>query len=1060
MLGDADSEAAVTDGGALRCTLPALPGAGFTALTLSDLTLADALLAGVVRTPAFPRSTGVQPPGGSADGGAVLSLVGAGFDGLAASPWCILSGTRAPAAFVSTALLMCEAPAVRPGLLLVQAGSAHSALAVAAGSGAAAFWALADPVPLSKTPSVGPLLGGTVVTVRGTGLTDADVVMCRIGTVGPMRTVPAGDGAVTCTTPSRGTGVAPLALSVNAQQFSPEINSAMFLYAQAPLAIGVSPSVGPIHGEGTLTVITSSLDTPAEALLCALGSAIAPPLSVLADTILCALLPGAAGFVRIAIFTTDDTSATSGAEFLLYEPPSLRLVLPVAASTLGGTLLHVSGAHFTPLETFCNAVLGAASLVTHVVSSALLQCETLPVRDEGPGFVSVLRTGTTTAELTEQLLYVLPPTLESVTPDAGPATGGAVVSLGGRGLRAGDLLACWMGTLGPLAARRGAGSSVECSAPAHAPGTLPVIVSWLGEFAPAGHHSAVLFTYWQPPHLPERGAAPWPEAVPSAGEVVVWLSLFDPPPGVQLLVLLGRASTSVTPEASGVLLLVPPHTPGFVSLELAYDAGTGDTPGAMAWALAGEVQIVTAPHLESLLPKLGTSGGGTLLHVTGMHFRGGAGETAMFFAGVRSPGGTFASSALWLAEVPPGGQGVTAAAVQLTSTASALAGLLPVLTTDGAEYLYTSLASVTSSTPPAGGDGGGMLVTLLGAMLRGGVDLRCLFGSVAVTASGLLSTNAVLCAAPARAPGTVCSLSAANNVVDAVFSGAAVFQHVPELALQHIAPEAGLTSGGSRVQLWGAGLLAQHLPGPASLLCRFGMIAAASHAVTAATAGESDALATTWCVAPPHAAGFVALEASLLGGNYTASSGVHFHYLPSPLAIVSWPAKAVAGGGTVISLRGRDLGVGGATLHVRFSSSTRDDAVLLSPSRLVSSAFITVEVPADAAGAPTPAVGRDALGVDAADFVYVPSPRLLAAAPALGSVRGGTSVSFAGTGFAAGEAHFCRFGSVGPIAAEFVSDVLLRCKTPAHAPGAPVPLGLSRANLVDFVSERGVVFEF
>jgi hypothetical protein len=1059
MLGDADSQAAAADGGALRCTLPALPGAGFTALTLSDQTLADALLAGVVRTPAFPRSTGVQPPAGSADGGAVLSLMGAGFDGLAASTWCTLSGTRGPAAFVSTALLMCEAPAVRPGLLLVQAGGEHSALAVAAGSGAAVLWALADPVPMSVAPTVGPLLGGTLVTVRGKGMTDADAVLCRIGTVGPLHTVPAGDGAVTCITPSRGTGVALLSLSVNAQQFSAYIESVEYLYAQAPYALGVSPAAGPLHGDGTLTVITSSLDTPAESLLCALGGSVAPPLAVQADSILCALLPGAAGFVRIAIFTTDDTSATSGAEFLLYEPPTLRLVLPVAASTLGGTLLHVSGAHFTPLETFCNAVLGAASIIAHVVSSALLQCETLPVLEEGTGFLSVLRAGTTTAELTEQLLYVLPPAIESITPAAGPTTGGAVVSFGGRGLRVGDFLACWMGTLGPLAARRGAAGSLECSAPAHAPGTLPVIVSWLGEFAPAGHLSAVWFTYWQPPDVPERGAAPWPEAVPSAGEVGVRLPLFNSPPGVQLLALLGRASVVVTPEALGARLRVPPHNPGFVSLELAYNAGTaGDTPGTIVWALAGEVQVVTAPHLERLLPKLGTAGGGTLLHVSGSHFRGGAGETAMFFAGVRSPGGSFASSALWLAEVPPGGQDVTAAAVQLTTTAAATAGLLPVLTTDGAEFVYTSLASVTSGTPPAGSDGGGMLVTLGGALLRGGVDLRCLFGSVTVTASGLLSTHAVLCAAPARAPGAICALSAANNVVDAVFSGAVVFQHVPELALQHTAPVAGLTSGGARVQLWGAGLLAQHLPAPASLMCRFDLVAAASHAVTAA--GEPGATATTGCIAPPHAAGFVALEASLLGGNYSANSGVHFQYLQPPLVIVSWPAKAVAGGGTVISLRGRDLGAGGATLHVRFSSGMRDDAVVQSPSRFVSSAFITVEVPADASGTPAPAMGRDEFGVDAADFAHVPSPRLLAAAPALGSVRGGTSVSFAGTGFAAGEAHFCRFGSVGPIAAEFVSDVLLRCKSPAHAPGAPVPLGVSRANLVDYVSERGVLFEF
>ncbi len=1047
------------DAGTLRCALPAVPGAGYTTLMLSDLTLAEALQAGVVRTAAFPRSTAAQPPAGGADGGAVVSLVGVGFDGAATgNAWCVFDGARAPALFVSSALLLCEAPASRPGALALHAVSENSAVMVAAGSGAAVFWALVDPVPLSVYPDVGSLLGGTSVTVRGMGLADADGVQCRMGTVGPLPTVPVGDGALACVTPARGTGTALLVLGLNMQQYSPVSQGMPFVYAQAPQALGATPDRGPTFGRSAVDVITDSLGPSPALMLCAVGTSVTPPSAVTLVSITCPLPPGSAGFVRIAVLTTpDESSAAAGTDFLYYEPPTLRAVLPAAASTGGGTLLHVSGAHFAPLELTCALVLGSVASAAQVVSSALLLCEAAPSRSEGPLPLVVSRTGTTVPEHAElMVLYAWLPAVASAVPGAGPATGGTALTLGGQGLHSGDLLACWLGTVGPLAARGSATGSLDCVTPAHAPGAVPAFASWVGEHAPV---ERALYTFWSPPSL-GQSAAPWPDAVPTVGGVASVLALEDVPLGVTLLTLVGRAiATLAAVSQGGVQFLVPSHAPGFVSVELSYDARSGGDGGGALWALAGDLQYVMAPRLLAMVPRLGTADGGTVLHVTGTHLCGGFAQTAVFVRGVRAPGGAFASSALFILEVPPAQAGGLTASVQLTSTATATAGGLPALTEDGAEYVYTPLAQVLLGSGPAGGGtAGGTLVTLRGAGLRDSADLRCHFGSIATTTLGMPSAQTVLCASPAAsATGdrAACAVSASNNGgVDRQFSTDAAFHVFAEPVLHFVMPYDGSASGGTRVELTGTGL-AQLLQGVSPLLCRFDLLAAAASVGSPTPAG-----ATAWCIAPPHSPGFVALEVSLFGGNHSASADVQFNFLPAPLVIRAWPAKARSDGGTLVSLRGRDLGVGaapGADVLVRFPGKEPDDGGPPSRGRLVSSVLITVEAPPEAGGASSDATTAS---VDTADFAYVAAPRLLAAAPMLGSVRGGTVVSLAGVGFVAADAHVCRFGSVGPVAAEYISDSVVRCTTPAHAPGAPVLVGVARANLVDFVSALGVLFEY
>jgi len=160
-----------------------------------------------------------------------------------------------------------------------------------------------------------------------------------------------------------------------------------------------------------------------------------------------------------------------------------------------------------------------------------------------------------------------------------------------------------------------------------------------------------------------------------------------------------------------------------------------------------------------------------------------------------------------------------------------------------------------------------------------------------------------------------------------------------------------------------------------------------------------------------------------------------------------------------VTLRAQHLGGCGAELPllVQFGEGGP-----LAPARFVSSVLLTAVAPPELEGAgdsPANAL-EDAALLHLAEWGFAPAPILLAASPTLGSVAGGTEVLLFGHSFVPGEPHFCRFGSIGPVAAAVVSEEALRCTSPAHITGAPVPLAVALANTRDFEESSLVLFEY
>ena len=1050
--------------GTLMCALSVEPSAGFVPLLLSDAALQDSILLSTPHASAFPRTLGAGPAAGLATGGVVVTLsgqaLGPASDG---DPWCSAANAYGSAVAVSSVLTLCETPAVFPGTVALHSGGSWGS-DITLGGGAA-FVGVSDPQVLGVTPSAGSYAGGTVVIVTGAVL---DVTLCRFATI----TVAASeaDSRLACTTPARAPGLSDMAFGVNAQQWTaPAAGALTFAHLLLPAVLSVSPAQGSVHGDASPDALMVATDATSStgalpAMTCVFGAAASSAATPVSQAFWsCALPPGPLGFTTLQLqLAAAPSGAASGTEFTYTSPPSPLAVSPRRIGAAGGTLLHVSGywLHGAAACVFSDGD-GVAQTPTREVSSALVLCESplLALSSDGSVGLSLQQSDAVAGNAPEGSIPIAVSPAVWVTgaapSDIPPDGSGAPLVLTGTGLREyGDTGAsCWLGTIGPIAALDVSGAALTCVPVAHAPGPLAVGASPLGEPAPWGRFPANVLVM-QTGVTRGGEVALFPETVSASGGSTVRLtSALVVSPDTDLILVLGALPSELLLDparaASAGPLVLPALSPGIAAVWL--------SNGASVLAQLGQVTVLRPPHVHGVQPVTGADVGGTLVTFTGAHFGSPASSWSAFFDQTAMRGGACFSSVLCIAEAPPvyqlgwagGEEDARVVAAEVTNTPAG------VLTADGVEFTYTPLPLVAAVDPGSGDQAGGTRATVSGGPFREGSALVCRFGTHTVRPAAVQSSAELVCVAPAMAPSTR-PVYVSNNAADFSPTLLAAFASTPTVTLAYV-----LQQPGNAVALYTA---APVPPAVTQLLCLWG--SQGSTQAMLSTGATSPTAAAGLCQLPSQGVGFTTI--GLATETAQLSTGQpEFEFLPVPDALVATPNAASRLGGTVITLSGRDFGVGGGALPlIRFG-----DGGLVVPARVVSSVLVMVETPvATAAPSDAPpaklvvAVSNvDAVfapGAHEAPFTAVTATRLLSATPGGGSVRGGTVTMLSGQGFSSGDPQFCRFGTLGPIAADFVSDVVLRCTSPAHATGPPVQLAVSRANALDLATATGVTFEY
>jgi len=248
-------------------------------------------------------------------------------------------------------------------------------------------------------------------------------------------------------------------------------------------------------------------------------------------------------FMRITVFYT-------------VPAPSVTSVSANIGPATGGTNVTITGSNF--LATPTSITFGGAAATNIVFNSATSVSCTTPAHAAGTVNVVVTNPDGQTGTGTNVFTFNPPPTVTSCSPAAGPPSGGNSVTITGTGFLATPTSI----TFGGAAATNivfNSATSVSCTAPAHAAGTVNVVVTNPDGQSGTGTN---VYTYNPPPSFSSCN----PGNGPAAGGTSVTISgaNFVATPGVTFG---GVAASNVTfVSSTSLTCATPAHSPVTVDI--------------------------------------------------------------------------------------------------------------------------------------------------------------------------------------------------------------------------------------------------------------------------------------------------------------------------------------------------------------------------------------------------------------------------------------------------------------------------------------------------------------
>lgn len=577
-------------------------------------------------TDAVPAISDVSPKRGNPDGGTAVTLTGSGFTGATAVRFGSGVGSDALSFTVdSDAQISAVAPPADGGAWVNVFVTTPDGTSVVAPP---TTWFQYERRPFvdELVPSVASTAGGQPITIDGGRF--VNVTEVRFGAVPAASFTVLDAGTITAVTPPQAAGTVHVQVVSSTHGASLTVGSASqltYVDAVVPTVTDLSPAGGPDEG-GTVVDVTGTGFSGATAVRFGATNP-ATAFTVLSDTHLRVTAPPAPGpatpisTVNVVVDTPAGSNASTWASWYRYQSiePTITDVDPPSGPSAGGTTVTLTGTGFR----FVTAVQVDGVDVTHTVvdeTTIELTTPTPAARgldpDDAAGTVDVAVTawgGTASAAFT----YVGPtiPAVTSMTPKKGPVSGGTVVEIHGT-----DLDVATGVRFGPTPAASFTVHSpthiTAVTAPAPSPATKSVYVE-----APDGTSEVVwpttMFRFEGPPVVTSVA----PSSGPTAGGTVVTIngSGFLDATSVRFG---GVEATSFTVfDQFGITATVPAHAAGTVDVEVTTPFGTNAAGPAATFTYSD----ATLPHITSLSPRQGPTGGGTVVTIRGSGFTGATG---------------------------------------------------------------------------------------------------------------------------------------------------------------------------------------------------------------------------------------------------------------------------------------------------------------------------------------------------------------------------------------------------------------------------------------------------
>lgn len=554
-----------------------------------------------------PAVSGINPTTGPVSGGTSLLIAGSNLLGATT----VTFGTGATSVTATPTSSTASSVSVRTPAWPFAPGAARVTATTPSGSSTQpvffTFTSIAPPVLASLTPNIGPVSGGNVTTITGTGLLYTTGVSFTQGTT----TVNASSFAILSSTqvaavvPPAPVGAGPASVNVTngAGTSATPLTYTYNLVIPLPVVTGAVPNTGPAAGGNSVALTGSGFTFATQVRF---GTTPALSFTVTNDTSITAIAPPGSGTVTITV--TGPSGTGTGVPYT-YNPapqPSITSLIPSSGPLAGGNNVTITG---TNLNTVTGVSFGGVPATSFIILSPTSINANAPA-GSAPGAIGVTVSSGTFTSPPATYTYIALPTPTSIFPTAGVISGGTPLAITGTGL-AGTTSVLFGSTPAVITDVVG-DTEVDITTPAHAVGTVPVTI-----VAPGGTNNSLSFSYQPPPVITSSSPISGPASggttvnINGAGLINATDVFFGTTPAASFTVVSDNLITAVSPPGTGAV------------------AVTVSTPST--FSNGSLFQYLTAPTLTSITPTGGPITGGNNVTLSGSGFTG---ALNVFFGGL------------------------------------------------------------------------------------------------------------------------------------------------------------------------------------------------------------------------------------------------------------------------------------------------------------------------------------------------------------------------------------------------------------------------------------------
>lgn len=708
------------------------------------------------------------------------------------------------------------------------------------------------PTVTSIGTTVGPLIGGTAVTITGTNFLSGASV--NFGNSACTNVVVVSSTSITCITYAYTSGFVDVTVTNTDSQFG--IGASLYTYRNPPTVTALSRTSGASAGGTTLTVTGTGFMPLAFARFDGVNCTTSTYVST--TSITCITPAGGPGIVDVTVLNPDLQVGTLVAAFTFKAAPTITTASVSYGPVSGGSTFTMTGTGFE--STSVVSLGGTACINSVMLSSTNIQCKS-PYHLAGLVNINVTNVDTQVATLVNGYLYIDGPTVTNVGPNSGPALGGTPVTVTGTKFLPSPTVN--FGNLPCTSVVYVSSTSITCLTPAHLAGAVNVTVTNTDSQVGTG---LSLYTYQNAPTVTSLNKP----AGALAGGTVLTITGFSFYNGAS--VTIGGTPCSVTSVSStSIICTNAAHGAAVVDVVVTNLDGQSGT-------LTNGYTYQAAPTVTTIVINVGALAGGTPVTITGTNF--------------------VTNSTVKLGSSPCLSVAVSSPTSITCTTPAHVSGVVDIIVTNPDTqfgtgvglFTYRAGPAITSLSVSAGPIAGGTSMTITGSGFIAGATV--LFDGLACTTPAVVNSTSITCTTPFHAVGVVTVVVTNTDLQKGSLLSSYTYKAAPTVTGATSAN--GPSVGGKIIIITGTGFESTSIVSLDTTVCTSSLLISTT---------------SIQCVTPAHAAGSVTVSVKN-SDNQSGSLALGFQYIAAPTITSLNVSSGAEAGGDNITISGTGFLIG------------------------------------------------------------------------------------------------------------------------------------------------------